>query len=97
MSNEKMRITEQLKRIEQLIMFSSKVALTTSELSIMIGLSVGRIRHLVSERKIPHYKQGNKTFFRKSEIENWMLAQKVPTLDEIEVNAATYVATNNAK
>lgn len=53
-----------------------------------------RVRHLVSKRLIPHYKQGNRTFFKKSEIEEWQLSDRIPTNAEINSKAATHIAIN---
>lgn len=88
-----MSVEERLERIERLIVIGAKNVLTTSEVSLMLGISESRIRHLVSEREIPHYRQGNKVFFRKSEIEHWQLAQRIPTNSEINSKATTHIVT----
>ena len=91
-----MEITQRLDRIENMLSFiteniliSQKEALTTKELSIWLGLSIIRIRNLVCAREIPFYKQGRKLFFKKSEIEQWMLGTRVKTNAELESEAAT--------
>lgn len=85
-----MTIAEQLSRIERLMVISAKSVLNTRELALMLDISQDRIRHLVSARNIPHYRQGNRIFFKKSEIEDWQLQHRVPTNDEIQCKAATY-------
>lgn len=89
-----MSIEDRLLRIERLVLIGSKDALDTSEVAIMLNLSESRIRHLVSAREIPHYKQGNKTFFSKKEIERWMLSRRVPTNAEIGSLATTRIVTS---
>lgn len=89
-----MSIEDRLLRIERLVLIGSKDALDTSEVAIMLNLSESRIRHLVSAREIPHYKQGNKTFFSKKEIERWMLSRRVPTNAEIDSLATTRIVTS---
>lgn len=89
-----MEIEERLERIERLMLLSSKSVLDTSEVALMLNISPSRVRHLVCERNIPHYKQGRLTYFKKSEIEEWLLERKVPTNEEIERKAATYTAIN---
>lgn len=89
-----MEIEERLERIERLVMLSSKTVLDTKEVALMLNLSESRIRHLVSERNIPHYKQGRFTYFKKSEIEEWQLRHRIPTNDEINRKAITYISTN---
>ena len=89
-----MSIEERLTRIERIVLIGSKNVLDTSEVAMMLNLSESRVRHLVSERSIPHYKQGVKTFFRKSEIEEWQCSQRIPTNKEIDSIADTYLVLN---
>jgi excisionase family DNA binding protein len=89
-----MGVEERLERIERLVMLGSKTVLDTKEVALMLNLSESRIRHLVSERNIPHYKQGRITYFKKSEIEEWQLRHRIPTNDEIESKAMTYTSTH---
>lgn len=77
-----MEIGEILKRIENLLLISSKEALNVSECAIMLGVTEGRIRHMTCEKELPYYKQGKSVFFKKSEIEAWMLKERVPTIHE---------------
>lgn len=76
-------MSEQLDRIEKLLTLSIKNVLNTRECAILLGISEGRVRHLASERKLPHYKRGTKTYFSKSEVEQWMLEKRIPTDEEI--------------
>ena len=64
-----MGVEERLERIERLLLLGSKEVLNTSEIALLLGISESRVRHLTSAKKIPHYKQGNKIYFRKKEIE----------------------------
>lgn len=89
-----MKTIERLERIERLILLSAKEALTVSEVALMLGISESRVRHLTSEKEIPYYKQGKNTYFKKSEVENWMLKDRIPTNDEIRSKATTYVLTH---
>lgn len=88
-----MSTDERLARIERMIIMSSKNALNTKEVAIMLDISESRVRHLIMEKSIPYYKQGKKTYFKKSEIEDWMLHTRYETKVEIESKASTYIAT----
>lgn len=88
-----MSTDERLARIERMIIMSSKNALNTKEVAIMLDISESRVRHLIMEKSIPYYKQGKKTYFKKSEIEDWMLHTRYETNAEIESKASTYIAT----
>ncbi len=85
---------EQLDRIERLVRVGAKEVLNVEEVALMLGVSKSRVYHLVCSRDIPHYKNGKSVLFKKSEIEDWQLRDRIPTNEEIDIKAATYVATN---
>lgn len=89
-----MGVEERLERIERLLLLGSKEVLNTSEIALLLGISESRVRHLTCAKKIPHYKQGNKIYFRKKEIEAWQLQSRVPTDDEIRSRGTTYAVTH---
>lgn len=92
-----MSIEERLDRIERLVIIGSKEVLNTSEVAMMLNVAVQTVRNMMHERAIPYYKRGGKAFFKKSEIEDWMLEERIPTNDEIKSQAATYVALKKLK
>lgn len=88
-----MSIDERLERIEARLAMSVSEVMTVRDVALLLGRSESRIRHLVSRRDIPHYKNDRgQVTFRKSEIEEWRLGQRVPTNAEIESKAATHIA-----
>lgn len=59
------------------------------------GFSESYLYKLTSARKIPHYKPtGRKLFFKKDEIDAWLLSNPIKTSEQIEQEAATYIATH---
>lgn len=87
-----MSIEERLDRIERLVIMGSKEVLNTSEVAMMLNVAVQTVRNMMHDKAIPYYKRGGKAFFKKSEIESWMLQERIPTNDEIKSQSATYVA-----
>lgn len=88
-----MSIEQRLERIEALMSMSVTEVLTVKEVAILIKKSEGRVRHMVADRDIPHYKNDKgQISFRKSEIEAWRLGQRVPTNAEVNSQAATRIA-----
>ena len=77
-------LVERLDRIEALARLGAKDALDINEVSLLTGYSVNYIHCLTSSKKIPHYKQGNSLRFSKKEIEDWLLQNKVKTVDETD-------------
>ena len=61
------------------------------ELAIEItGLAKPTIYGLVSERKIPHSKQGKRLYFSRQELTEWLKQGKRKTNAEIAIEAANY-------
>lgn len=71
--------------------------LEVDDLAMMFRVTADRIRHMVSDRIIPHYKRGNRVYFKKSEIEEWQTKHRIPADDEITAKAVTHCATKRLK
>lgn len=87
-------IITRLDRIERLAQLGAKNVLDVEEASMLTGFTTGHLYRLTCSRQIPHYKKNRKLYFKKDELENWMLERKVMSDDEIDRMAATYVALN---
>lgn len=83
-------LAERLERIERLLVISTREAFNVEEAALFLGLSENRIRALVWRKEIPYYKRGRSLFFKKSELEGWMLRDRIPTTEEIEQEAYSY-------
>jgi len=92
-------IYERLRNIETLLR-SNKTVLNFDEVAAYTGLSKSYLYKLTSTGGIPCYKpHGKLIYFNKSEIDNWLQQNRKSTKDEIESEAADYVAlkTGGAK
>lgn len=85
-------LSNKLDHIAELTLIGSKTVLNIDEAALFTGLSVGHIYRLTSGKKIPHFKKQRKLYFKKAELEAWMLDNKILTDDEIKSKASTYVA-----
>lgn len=56
-----------------------------------VSLSKSAIYKKTSERNIPHFKQGKKLYFKRSELDDWLTGMKVSTKAEIEKEAIDYI------
>lgn len=92
-----MTIDERLEKIERLIILQTKNVYNVRELSWVLGITEDRVRHLMQESEFPYYKVGNRTYFKKEEIEAWMTRKRFESRDEIEARAATYCTINPLK
>ena len=87
-------MNNRLERIEQLTIIGSKSVLDLSEAVTFTGYSESHLYNLTSKRLIPHYKKSRKLYFKKQELEEWMLEREVKTDKEIQSKATTYIATH---
>lgn len=86
-------LNARLDRLEQLMLLNGKEVLTIDELTAYTGYKKSHIYRLTSQKAIPYYKpQGGTLYFKKSEIENWLLQNRQATTSEIEAKAATRIA-----
>lgn len=86
-------LTERLDRLESLLLAGTKEVLTLDECSIFTGYSKNHLYRLTSQRAIPFYKpMGGTIYFRKSEIENWLLQNRKATEMEINSKASTIIS-----
>ncbi len=83
------QILDELRQIKQLALLQVKEALSMDDVCAFTGLSKSYVYRLVCEHKIPFYKSdgGGRTYFKKSEIEAWLLANKYNSVDETERGA----------
>ena len=79
-------LSDKLDRISQITFMAAKSVLDLNEAALFTGFSVGHIYRLTSKKQIPH--------FKKSELEDWMLENKITSNADISSQAATYVATH---
>lgn len=87
-------LSNQLGRVERLAAINAKAVLDLDDAVLFTGFSKGHLYRLTSERQIPHYKKNRKLYFKKTELEAWLLEEKVMTAKDIESKAATYVVTH---
>lgn len=93
--SKKTLIIERLARIEYLLSnqnIVAKVVLTFIEACLYLELSSSHLYKLTSAGKVPHYKpNGKKLYFKKEELDNWLLRNRNNSQDEIEQQAADYI------
>ena len=77
-------ISQRLEKLEKAAALSKNV-LSIDEVALLTGYSVKYLRLLISKRDIPYYRRGNRLFFCRSEVEGWMLGQRVPTNEEVMI------------
>jgi len=87
-------IQQKLEKIEKLITeqsITNKPILNIDETAIYTGISKLYLYKLTSKSEIPHYKpNGKNIFFKKEELDNWLLRNRQATNEEMESEAFNY-------
>lgn len=82
-----------LKSILSKVFTATKETLDFEETSLYINQSRSYLYKLTSQGLIPHYKpNGKKIYFKRSELDEWMLQNKSYSADELEQKAVNHIA-----
>ena len=91
-------LRNEIRELKTISMIGQKEVLDIDEASILTGLSKQAIYTMCRNRHIPYYKSkgGKKSYFKKSELTDWMLHTKVSTAGSIETESLnrTYLGLN---
>ena len=84
-------IKQQLNRIETICKKSEKTVFNMDDAAVYMEISKSYLYRLVSYRKVPFYKGagGKMTFFKRTDLDDWLLHKRVATTEELEIAAAT--------
>lgn len=86
---------DKLSRIEQLLLErqapeNEEEMFTVAQAAAFLNLSVGTVYLKVSSREIPVNKRGNRLYFYKSELEEWVKGGRQKTVSELHREAQQY-------
>ena len=88
-------IIERLNNLQRLIEsqgINTKEVLNFQEACQFLELSQSHMYKLTSAGSIPHYKpNGKKLYFKRSELENWLLRNRSLAQDELDHKAADFL------
>lgn len=92
-------VLNQLQELKRLAVLGAKNVLNMDDVCLLSGLSKSHLYKLVWSKRIPYYKSegGKMTYFNKQEIENWLMAYRVPTAAETEQAAINHCVTSKRK
>lgn len=91
-------IVQKLNNIEKILQeqnLQNKEVLNLEDACKFMDISRSHLYKLTSTRKIPHYcPQGKRLYFKKSELEDWLLRNRSNTNNEMDETASNYVISN---
>ena len=68
--------------------------MNVTSLAEYLDLSVSTLYGMTCRRELPTIKRGKRLYFKKSEIDEWLYTHRRKTMEEIEIEAQTYVFKN---
>ena len=72
-----------------------KEVLNLNEAGTYLNISASHMYKLTSQKQIPHFcPQGKKLYFKRVELDHWLLRNRQDSSNEIETMAANYLLTN---
>lgn len=75
------------------IISTTKAVLTVSECAKYMGISRSTLYKMMMRREIPYSKpNGKMAFFSRTEVEAWLMSNRVATSDELTDRAQAYCA-----
>lgn len=93
MTNEEM--TKLADMVARKILITTKDVLTTDEAAMYTGMSKAYIYKMTMRKELPYYKPGGKlVYFKRSELDAWITANRVSTDEELTEAAQRYCYTN---
>lgn len=94
-------ILQKLNNIETMLQEQNllkKDVLNLNEACTYLDMSASHLYKMTSQKLIPHFcPQGKKLYFRRLELDEWLLRNRQTSTDEIETMAANYLLTHKRK
>ena len=79
--------------ISEKILITSKAVLTASEAAAYLGISLSSLYKMTMRKQLPHSKPGGKMcYFSRTELEAWLMSNRIATADELQDRAQAYCA-----
>ena len=87
--------TEDIQRVQ---LIAQKEGLSFREALLYLDLSESSLYKMVSESKINYFKpNGGKLYFKKSDLDNWMLQNECKSIGVLENELLTKISSNGNK
>jgi excisionase family DNA binding protein len=89
---------ENIELMLQQLNLLKKDVLNLNEARAYLNISASHLYKLTSQKQIPHFcPQGKKLYFKRTELDEWLLRNRQDSIDEIETRAANFLLTHKRK
>lgn len=84
-------MTELAGQVADILVLQTREVMTSEEAAQYLGIRLSHLYRLTMRKEIPHYKpRGKIMYFRRAELDNWVLSNRIPTNGEIGQQAQNY-------
>ena len=83
-------LKETLKEVIEKTGTKTSEILNEGEAAALLKLQISTLYEKTATRGIPHFKRGNRLYFLRKDLEEWLHQGKVKTQHELESEASTY-------
>lgn len=94
-------IIKKLEKIESMLQEQNllkKEVLNFNDTCKYLDMSASHLYKMTSKKQIPHFcPQGKKLYFKRTELDEWLLRNRKDSTHDIETMAANYLLTNKLK
>lgn len=91
------KLEERFSQLSEAVAANAKAVLSLDELADYTGLSERTLKDACYAREIPHYRCHSKYYFKRTDIEDWLLSARVSTREELNRAANSYIAKANIR
>ena len=70
---------------------AAKNVLNIDEAAMYIGVAVGTMYNIANCHSLHYSKNRGRLFFKKSDIDEWLMSSPVPSVKELQATAAKYL------
>jgi excisionase family DNA binding protein len=95
---DNLTILKKLENIELMLLQQNilkKDVLNINEACTYLDMSASHLYKMTSQKLIPHFcPQGKKLYFKRIELDEWLLRNRKDSIEEIETRAANYLLTH---
>lgn len=90
-------LTEILREIECKADANMPDILNVSEAATFLKLQISTLYEKTAARLIPHFKRGNRLYFQRKDLEQWLREGRVKTQRELQSEASTFTMSKQYK
>ena len=90
-------LKETLKEVIEKSRPDTSEILNVTEAAAFLKLQISTLYEKTATRCVPHFKRGNRLYFNRKDLQEWLREGKVKTQQELQSEASTFSMTRNSR